>query len=81
MNPRERMPEHGWLPPFQRAGSTVWTEDTISTVEFTSGRGDAGLVRLDPLRIASIYPGHNEDRILVKLDEVPADLIKAGNPV
>lgn len=51
--------------------------NTISNIQFTSGRGDGGLVRLDPLRIASIYPGHNEDRVLVKLDEVPEDLIKA----
>jgi len=33
------------------------------------------LVRLDPLLIGSIYPAHNEDRILVRLDEVPASLI------
>ncbi|MHB8744052.1 MAG: penicillin-binding protein 1B [Sulfuricaulis sp.] len=34
------------------------------------------LVRLDPLLIGGIYPAHNEDRILVKLNEVPPDLIK-----
>ncbi len=34
------------------------------------------LVRLDPLPIGGIYPAHNEDRILVKLNEVPPDLIK-----
>ncbi len=35
------------------------------------------LVRLDPLLIGGIYPAHNEDRVLVKLDEVPPILIKA----
>ncbi|MGJ8669411.1 MAG: penicillin-binding protein 1B [Oceanococcus sp.] len=30
------------------------------------------LVRLDPLLIGSIYPNHGEDRVLVKLSEVPA---------
>lgn len=35
------------------------------------------LVRLDPLLIGGIYPAHNEDRVLVKLDEVPPMLIKA----
>ncbi|MBV7434236.1 penicillin-binding protein 1B [Cardiobacteriaceae bacterium TAE3-ERU3] len=31
--------------------------------------------KLNPLKIASIYPKHNEDRILVNLDEVPPVLI------
>ena len=35
------------------------------------------LTRLDPLLIGGIYPAHNEDRILVKLDEVPRVLIQA----
>ena len=34
------------------------------------------LVRLDPLLIGGIYPAHNEDRILVKLGDVPPMLIK-----
>lgn len=35
------------------------------------------LVRLDPGIIARIYPSHNEDRILVKLSEVPQLLVDA----
>lgn len=35
------------------------------------------LARLDPEYIGGIYPGHNEDRVLVKLNEVPADLLNA----
>ena len=35
------------------------------------------LVRLDPGVIARIYPSHNEDRILVKLSEVPQLLVEA----
>ena len=56
-------------------------------VEFGAGRIQAisdlststpvTLARLDPLRIGSIYPAHNEDRALVKLDEAPATLINA----
>ena len=42
-------------------------------------RADVGdpidLLRLDPPQIGSIYPSHNEDRVLVKIDEVPALLI------
>lgn len=35
------------------------------------------LARLDPLLIGSIYPTHNEDRVLVRLNEVPLDLVRA----
>jgi penicillin-binding protein 1B len=35
------------------------------------------LARLDPLLIGGIYPAHNEDRNLVKLNEVPKVLIDA----
>lgn len=35
------------------------------------------LVRLDPPPIGGIYPGHNEDRLLVKLEQAPADLVNA----
>ncbi|MEJ2700031.1 MAG: transglycosylase domain-containing protein, partial [Desulfuromonadales bacterium] len=39
----------------------------------TDGTGDKPLqlVRLDPARIGGIYPGKNEDRILVQLKDVP----------
>lgn len=43
-----------------------------------SGTGDAvDLLRLDPPLIGNIYPSHREDRILVKLDDVPPLLIDA----
>ena len=35
------------------------------------------LARLDPVVIGGIYPAHNEDRVLVKFDEIPPHLIKA----
>ncbi len=35
------------------------------------------LVRLEPILIGGIYPGKNEDRVLVKLDEVPQHLVDA----
>lgn len=35
------------------------------------------LARLDPEYIGGIYPAHNEDRVLVRLDEVPAELVHA----
>jgi penicillin-binding protein 1B len=35
------------------------------------------LVRLDPPHIGGIYPAHNEDRLLVKLEEVPPTVTNA----
>ncbi|QKT02495.1 penicillin-binding protein 1B [Ectothiorhodospiraceae bacterium 2226] len=35
------------------------------------------LVRLEPPHIASIYPSHHEDRVLVRLNEVPPLLVQA----
>ena len=35
------------------------------------------LLRLDPALIGGIYPGNNEDRVLVRLDEVPQLLVDA----
>lgn len=44
----------------------------------TDGQGRSlALVRLDPVLIGSIYPAHNEDRVLVKLEEVPTLLTRA----
>jgi penicillin-binding protein 1B len=33
-------------------------------------------VRLDPVQIGSFYPAHKEDRVLVKLAEVPPTLVQ-----
>lgn len=49
----------------------------ISTIENTETGQATPLVRLDPLLIGGIYPAHNEDRVLVKLAEVPPMLVKA----
>jgi penicillin-binding protein 1B len=43
-------------------------------------RGDGrplSLVRLEPALIGRIYPAHGEDRILVRLEEVPPTFVKA----
>jgi len=37
---------------------------------------DLGMARLEPVPIANIYPRHNEDRILVHLDDAPPLLIQ-----
>jgi penicillin-binding protein 1B len=62
-------------------------EATQIKLNFTNGKlssladqqsGKAlSLFRLEPLHIASIYPGDNEDRLLVQLEEVPQLLIQS----
>jgi len=41
-----------------------------------SGRA-VNLARLDPVLVGSFYPAHNEDRVLLKLDDVPISLTDA----
>lgn len=50
--------------------------DRVAALEDPEGRS-IPIARLDPLLIGGIYPAHNEDRVLVKLDEVPPVLVKA----
>lgn len=40
----------------------------------SAGGGAVDLMRLDPVQIGGIYPRHGEDRVLVKLQDVPATL-------
>ena len=40
-----------------------------------NGETTLNIARLDPLLIGSIYPAHNEDRVLVQLADVPKTLI------
>jgi len=42
-----------------------------------AGGEEQALVRLEPALIGRIYPGHREDRVLLKLDEVPRGLVAA----
>ncbi|RLU01183.1 penicillin-binding protein 1B [Ketobacter sp.] len=45
--------------------------------DLDSGSQSAAIVRLEPPLIGGIYPAHNEDRVLVKLDQVPQQLLQA----
>ncbi|MBS9780089.1 MAG: penicillin-binding protein 1B, partial [Moraxellaceae bacterium] len=47
-------------------------ENLQSTVQ-----NETGIVRLEPVTIGGIYPDNNEDRVLLKLSEVPKPLIDA----
>jgi penicillin-binding protein 1B len=44
----------------------------VAGLESNSG---SALLRLEPMQIGSIYPAHNEDRILVQLQDVPPALV------
>jgi penicillin-binding protein 1B len=54
-----------------------FADGRLDSLRDLSSDATVTLARLDPLRIGSIYPAHNEDRMLVKLDEVPPMLINS----
>lgn len=54
----------------------TFAQDQIIDVQ-TTQPSETGLTRLEPLLIGGIYPQHNEDRVLIKLDAVPKPLIDA----
>ncbi|MBI3546577.1 MAG: penicillin-binding protein 1B [Gammaproteobacteria bacterium] len=53
----------------------VFHGNHLDSLEDINTQTAVTLVRLDPLLIGGIYPAHNEDRVLVKLNEVPRDFI------
>ena len=50
--------------------------DTIESLKDKSGERDLPLVRLDPVHFASIFPRHNEDRVLLRRADLPEMLVK-----
>ncbi|WP_130802995.1 penicillin-binding protein 1B [Acinetobacter ihumii] len=53
-----------------------FANDQIADIRATKP-SSTGIARLEPLLIGGIYPQHNEDRVLIKLDKVPKTLIEA----
>lgn len=51
-------------------------QQQLVDVASTQARAD-GRVRLEPLVIGGIYPSHNEDRVLMQLQEAPPHLVAA----
>jgi penicillin-binding protein 1B len=47
--------------------------EALKSLQSASG---SALVRLEPAQIGSIYPAHNEDRILVRVEDVPPSLLE-----
>ncbi len=55
----------------------TFSADKISQIIDMANRQTVYLARMDPMEIAKIYPRHNEDRVLLRIDEVPVLFIKA----
>lgn len=51
--------------------------DRLDAVTDRTNGNSIPLARLDPVLIGGIYPAHNEDRVLVRFDEIPPALIHA----
>ncbi len=51
-------------------------KDKIVKLENTESKEPLTLMRLEPVLIGNFYPHHNEDRVLVKLDDVSPLLVK-----
>jgi len=57
-------------------GQAVVLDTNASGVtRIRSGRKEVDLLRLEPALVGSIYPAHNEDRVLVQRAELPDDLV------
>ncbi|MFZ0791911.1 MAG: penicillin-binding protein 1B, partial [Chromatiaceae bacterium] len=52
-------------------------EDRVASLHDAAGGPDPDLARLDPVLIASIYPAHNEDRVLLRRKDLPDLLVKS----
>ncbi|PHS73506.1 MAG: penicillin-binding protein 1B [Cycloclasticus sp.] len=52
-----------------------FNENVIASIRDVHSNNNVALLRLDPVQVGSFYPSHKEDRILVKIDEVPRTLI------
>ncbi len=52
------------------------TNQKVTQLKDADGGADPALARLDAMLIASIYPTHNEDRLLVRRQDLPDLLVK-----
>jgi penicillin-binding protein 1B len=59
------------------ATSTNASANINANIADTSTANDLPILRLEPPLIGGIYPGHNEDRALLKYDQFPKTLIDA----
>lgn len=50
---------------------TLGRNGRVTRLRNAKGKAPLNLMRLEPILIGNFYPSHNEDRILVRLNEVP----------
>jgi len=50
-------------------------DNMVSSIRKLGSATDVALLRLEPVQVGSFYPKHKEDRLLVKISEVPRTLI------
>jgi len=60
----------------ERAFELSINKGRISSLKHLNDTGPLNLMRMEPLLIGNFYPSHNEDRVLVQLEEVSPMLIK-----
>ncbi|MDH5734595.1 MAG: transglycosylase domain-containing protein, partial [Gammaproteobacteria bacterium] len=60
-----------------RALRIDFSSDSIRSIKDLYGHDDIDLFRLEPARIAGIYPTHAEDREIIKLEDVSKRLVLA----
>ncbi|WP_111859709.1 penicillin-binding protein 1B [Acinetobacter sp. CFCC 10889] len=53
-----------------------FNDNTVADIKATKP-SSTGIARLEPMLVGGIFPQHNEDRVLIKLDKVPKTLIEA----
>ncbi|TJY62141.1 penicillin-binding protein 1B [Sinimarinibacterium sp. CAU 1509] len=56
--------------------SVGFSGDTISSLRSLDGEASPAIARLDPMLIGSIYPQQGEDRVLLRIEDVPRLLPK-----
>ncbi len=73
---RTRAFNFGDLPQESRKINVNFVGGTITTIQDATNGADLAIVRMDPVQIGSFYPTRKEDRILIKLDDVPETLLQ-----
>ncbi len=56
--------------------SLQFSDSEILSIKRIEDKHSVVLARIEPVEIAKIYPAHHEDRVIVKLEDVPPLLVK-----
>ncbi len=53
----------------------IWANNSIDQI-LDANDNEIDLLRLEPLQIGGIYPSHNEDRLLIELEQTPKGMLE-----